>query len=743
MNKIVGNGLFLLFALSMTLGAETLKLDNTMSVQLDIPQPIPAEKTAVEELNCYLQKIFGYYEKCGSGVKIVLRHDQTMGEEEFRITAKDGQIVIAGGRPRGVLYGAYYFLDRKLGVHWFTPYAEYVPEFDSKELEEFTYHGKPAIRIRLMLVYSDFYQRRYAARNLIHRSANRLVPDAKYGEQRIFSPPLNCHGLHQIIPAHKYNLSNHPEFFALQNGKRIDPLKRGGSTDYCLTNPGLIEATARECRNYLKMAPDSKYISIQEGDGTRGLCQCEPCQALVKKCGNRESARWIYFANHVGAKLKDEFPKVKFLVFAYTASRLPPSGIKAEDYVAVQFCSWGGRRGLPYADPKNTLGRQMLDQIREWHSVCKNLLLWDYTYTFGDLWLQQPDMLLNIDNMKSFAEIGADGVFCEDQEMRVVNVHYGYEFRNWLLARAMWSPDECNGEELEKTFCNEYYGPKAGKYIAAYWKLLRETNRKQGFSAFTPGGSLGKTKFESPEITVQSKKLLDQAWAEAKNDRRYRRRVYEATIPLKYRCLIDYAQLKSMGVLEYASARDLVRELRQYIRGKSKSMVSWLRYKHTHRNLNALEGTAEIKASASRFYGTQLPNKAYDKSFDRSNWHAGAAAGWCQIELDEKIPLTRVTTVFFKRPVVIGGLYEVKGSFDGKTWYTIVPRQEIKSDPAKLWVYSDVQLKDPIEARFIRTYIYRMDVMIQGKLRRQDALLTEQLFNLQELPEILSEPAGK
>ena len=92
---------------------------------------------------------------------------------------------------------------------------------------------------------------------------------------------------------------------------------------------------------------------------------------------------------------------------------------------------------------------------------------------------------------------------------------------------------------------------------------------------------------------------------------------------------------------------------------------------------------------------------------------------------------------------MIGGLYEVKGSFDGKTWYSIVPRQEIKSDPAKLWVYSDVQLKDPIEAKFIRTYIYRLDVMIQGKLRRQDALLTEQLFNLQELPEILSEPAGK
>ena len=131
--------LFLLFMLCMTLCASPLKLDHTLSLSLDIPQPSPAEKTAVKELNTYLQKIFGYYAKNRNGVKIVLRYNAAMGEEEFRITAKGKQIVIEGGRPRGVLFGTYYFLDRKHGVHRFTPYEEYVPEYDHHEYSGYEY----------------------------------------------------------------------------------------------------------------------------------------------------------------------------------------------------------------------------------------------------------------------------------------------------------------------------------------------------------------------------------------------------------------------------------------------------------------------------------------------------------------------------------------------------------------------------------------------------------------------------
>ena len=96
-------------------------VNNQFSVKLDISDPIPAERFAEKELKHYLGEIFGTKDAVlnrKSGPSIILRHDKSLGLEEFRITADNsGNIVITGGRIRGVLYGTYYFLDRKLGVH--------------------------------------------------------------------------------------------------------------------------------------------------------------------------------------------------------------------------------------------------------------------------------------------------------------------------------------------------------------------------------------------------------------------------------------------------------------------------------------------------------------------------------------------------------------------------------------------------------------------------------------------------
>jgi hypothetical protein len=67
----------------------------------------------------------------------------------------------------------------------------------------------------------------------------------------------------------------------------------------------------------------------------------------------------------------------------------------------------------------------------------------------------------------------------------------------------------------------------------------------------------------------------------------------------------------------------------------------------------------------------------------------------------------------------------------------MIPRQKFKADPGKYWAYSDIQLSEPIEARFIRTHIYRLNTIIQGKVRVQDVIMQEQFYNLQEFPQDL------
>ena len=52
---------------------------------------------------------------------------EDLGPEDLRIVVRDGNIAIAGGRPRGTLYGVYTFLEDYLGVRFLTHDHTHVP----------------------------------------------------------------------------------------------------------------------------------------------------------------------------------------------------------------------------------------------------------------------------------------------------------------------------------------------------------------------------------------------------------------------------------------------------------------------------------------------------------------------------------------------------------------------------------------------------------------------------------------
>ena len=55
------------------------------------------------------------------------RKAEDLGEEAFRIVIDDHRVEIAGGSPRGTLYGVYTFLEDALGVRFLTPDHTHVP----------------------------------------------------------------------------------------------------------------------------------------------------------------------------------------------------------------------------------------------------------------------------------------------------------------------------------------------------------------------------------------------------------------------------------------------------------------------------------------------------------------------------------------------------------------------------------------------------------------------------------------
>ena len=709
-------------------------LDSATRVRMEIQNPIPAEKTAEREMTEYLFRIFG--QSSGkAGKLVILRHEPTAGKEEFTIRSdRHGNVIIAGGRPRGVLFGVYYFLDRQLGVKWLTPDCVYVPRKNRVSFSVLDYHGKPAFDGRILQTEQHGKNtpagRRWRARNLFNSGFGGIFEtDPAYGEELIFSPPAQCHGLFKIITPEKY-FREHPDFWALQNGKRTHRDKRGLTADYCLTNPELAEAAIRECRDHLSKNPEARYISIQEGDFTRGYCDCRECRELVKKCGGRESARWVFFANRVAKGLKKDFPRTKVLIFAYTASRQPPENIKAEDNVCVQLCAWNNRRGQPYHHRKNLTGRQLLDQLKQWKKICPNILLWDYTYSFSDTLLQSPDLLLNIDNFRTFHQIGLDGIFAENGLPE--NLAFGMPFKSWLIPRAMWNPSECgSGEELERIFCEGYYGNKAGKYAAQYYKLLRDVNRKQEFVNFTAGGSIGKAAFESSAVTSQAWNILKTALAAA-SDPVHKIRIRQLMLPVQYQLLRDYNGVKKhAGLME--SMDDIASDMLKII-SQDPATTPALKAKYV-KNIKTLLKLKNIRAAGSIIYGSQYPAKAYDGSIE-TLWHAAGGTGWCQIEFDKVRSISRITTVLGSFENVYVGEYEITGSLNGKDWFQVVPRRKIEHRRGFRWVWADDVLSKPVQAKFIRTI--RDKTFIRDNVRN-DVLLHEQWFNLQSLPKELEQ----
>lgn len=723
----------LILAWNICAGAVTI--DHSYKVKSEIKGLIPAEKNAMEELTVYLKKIFGNPTDKGNKY-IILRYDSNMGKEEFKLSEdKAGNVIITGGRPRGVMYGAYYFLDRKLGVKWFTPDAEYVPAAKQITIKELNHHGVPKFKARILSAeqhgkYSE-NGTRWLARNLANCSwGNVFKVYEKYGDELIFSPPAKCHALFQIITPVKYFKTN-PEFWALQNGKRTHRDKRGLTADYCLTNEKLAETTADECRKLLKKNPNVQYISIQEGDHTKGYCDCTPCKNLVKSCGNRESARWVFFANRVGKLLKNEFPNVKFLIFAYDASRQPPENIKADDNVCVQVCAWQNRRGVPYAHPKNILGNALISHIKAWKKICKNIIFWDYTYTFGDRMIQSPDLLLNIDNFRTFLELGIEGIYPENGPPQ--DNSFGIPFKPWFLARILWDPYECgDGEALEKVFCENYYG-KGGKYVAQYYKLLRDTNRKQEFMNFHSGGSIGNPDFESAPVTVKAYKLLQKA-KEADSDPVIRHRLRLLTMPVKYQILRDYVNVSKLINLK-ATPEEWMKDLLEDV--KADKATHWKIKKNFTDKLKILPALAKIKASACSSNGSNFPAKAYDGSL-KNVWHSGMSEGWCQIEFDEPREISRITSVQGITTGIARCEYEILGSMDGKTWFKIVPRRKFYSKKDLFYAWSDDKLEKPVKTKFVKTV---RDNIYFGRNQRNDAVLYEQYFNLNELPQELFKKA--
>ena len=436
--------------------------------------------TAAEELQTYIEKISGAEleiiteNQLAEGEKAIVLGETRLeneitevnraaiGADGFLLYSDGNYLLIAGGDSRGTLYGVYTLLEDYLGVRWFTPELEVVPE--SKDV---TIDGKLN-----KIVQPSFAIRRndtggtndaYRARTKMNVSFHYEMPE--YGGALTYV--LWDVTFDKLVPDSLF--AEHPEYFAqLPDGTR--------TTDHvCVSHPEVLTVAVENARKaILADKKNAKYIHIGQKDNSN-YCQCENCTALYEKYGSIP-APTIIFTNAFADALDDEFSDFTFTFYAYLETERPPRdlSLRCNPNVVPVLCGLhhacrshlltecGAQDGDEsflnlYGETEPTIAQDFAD----WTKIADRTFIYDYTINF----LNTAQFFSNFETMqptmKYMHDIGITGYVynCGDGHYAAFN-----DLRNYLLRKIQWDVD-CDVEYHMMDFIKAYYGEAAAPYI--------------------------------------------------------------------------------------------------------------------------------------------------------------------------------------------------------------------------------------------------------------------------------------
>ena len=318
-----------------------------------------------------------------------------LGSEGIVIRTVAGNLILAGGRPRGTLYAVYTFLEDQLGCKWWSSKVSTIPKKATIIVGKLDIRYVPVLEYREPYWF-DAFDPDWAVRN--KSNGNRPALDAKRGGRHIYHGFV--HTFNWLIPPQTY-FKDHPEWFSLLNGKRT-----ADHSQLCLTNEEMRKELVKNLKARLRQNPAATIASVSQNDW-RNNCQCPKC-AAIEKAEESPAGLMLRFVNSVAADIEEEFPNVAISTLAYQYTRKPPKISKPRPNVIVRLCSIECSFSKPLADERN---KQFRDDIVGWSKIADRLYIWDYTTNFRHHIMPHPNLKVLAPNVKFFADHNVKGIF--------------------------------------------------------------------------------------------------------------------------------------------------------------------------------------------------------------------------------------------------------------------------------------------------------------------------------------------
>ena len=536
-------------------------------------QASPSTRYAAQELQTYLTKISGarlpiVADTEPARAREILvgkssRLDSLGGAMDCAVLGKEGYIlrtvgerlVIAGGEPRGTLYGVYDLLEDKLGCRWFTPEIERVPQARRLPLPQLDERKAPVFEYRETYTWESF-DGNWMARNRLNGAGGRgrllerqnirpPVPelDARHGGSVRFGFGFFVHTFDKLVSSNQY-FAVHPEYFALRKGKRK-------TSQLCCTNEDVIRLCTEAIRAGMGAQPEATVFSLSQSDN-REPCECDRCASLEKAEGTGMGPL-LHLVNRVAEGVEKEFPDKIVETLAYQWSRQPPKTMRPRPNVVIRLADIECCFAHPLTSGCNEANKKFVADLQAWAKVCNRLWIWDYTTDYAHYLLPLPNKRLIDDNIRLFAANRVAGVFEQgtydtfDSEMVALKAY--------LIAKFLWNP---NHDEALATreFLEAYYSP-AAPVIQRYLNLIHDYAEKQQVHVgiYAKPGSAHLT----PELLAQASALWDEAEAAARKEAAALDRVRRSRMSVDY-VIAEQAKaaMKLADNKQTAQQRDLI-----------------------------------------------------------------------------------------------------------------------------------------------------------------------------------------
>ncbi len=430
-------------------------------------------------------------------------------DESFTYRSIGPALVVWGGRQRGTMYGVMSFLEREMGVRFYTPRVTVTPQKARYTFTWLNHSEKPGVRVR-----NDFY---FEAFEPIWAARNRVNGAMGFRQQ---PGGLECywsvHTFYPLMPPQEF-FQDHPEYYSLLDGRRT-----ADHAQLCLANPDVLRIITERIKQKMRELPEYLIYDVSQNDWSNP-CQCADCEAVVEREGS-QSGPIIQFVNQVADSIRAEFPGKFIGTLAYSYTRKPPRALKPRENVVVRFCSIECCFAHDFLScPEN---QSFVEDMTGWAAIAPHIYIWDYVVNFSHYVMPFPNFRVLQPNIQFFRDHKAIGIM-EQAAYQSRGGEFA-ELRAYLIARLLWNP-EAEVEPIIADFMHGYYG-RAGQFVRAYFDLLH--------GRLTPAthihlGLQHDDKLFSDEFVRQSEALFDQAEAVADTEA-IRQRVELARLPIMY-----------------------------------------------------------------------------------------------------------------------------------------------------------------------------------------------------------------